>query len=52
MALRIYGLEQALELVTAGDDDEENLSDDEMVGDFVTDSGQSVVLSGETLSRA
>ena len=28
MALRMYGLEQALELVTAGDDDEENLSDD------------------------
>ena len=52
MALRMYGLEQALELVTTGDDDEENLSDDEMVGDFVTDSGQNVVLSGDTLSRA
>ena len=52
MALRMFGLEQALELVTAGDNDEENLSDDEMVGDFVTDSGQNVVLSGETLARA
>ena len=47
MVLRTYGLEQALELVTAGDN--ENLSDDEMVGN-ITDSGQSV-LSGETLSR-
>ena len=52
MALRMYGLEQALELVTASDDNEENLSDNEMVGEFVTDSGQSVVLSGETLARA
>ena len=52
MALRMFGLEQVLELVTAGDNDEENLSDDEMVGDFVTDSGQNVVLSGETLARA
>ena len=48
MVLRTYGLEQALELVTAGDN--ENLSDDEMVGNIITDSGQSV-LSGETLSR-
>ena len=52
MALRMYGLQQALELFTASADDEEGLSEDEMlVGDFVTDGGQSVVLSGEALSR-
>ena len=52
MALRMYGLEQALELVTASADDEEGLSEDEMpVGYFVTDSGQSVVLSGKALLR-
>ena len=30
---------------------EENLSEDEMVGDFITEGGKSVVLSGDMLSR-
>ena len=52
-----YGLrktiEQALELVTTSSlDDDGDLSGDEVVGDFVSEEGQSVVLSGETLSCA
>ena len=52
MLLQMYGLGQALELVTAGTDDDEGLSNDEMpVGNIITGGGQSVILSGETLTR-
>lgn len=53
MLLQMYGLGQAFELVTASAaaDDEEGLSDDKMpVGDIITGSSQSVVLSAETLT--
>ena len=34
-----------------GSDGEEELSEDKIVGDFVTEGGESVVLSSEMLSR-
>ena len=37
--------------MTARGSDEEELSEDEIIGDFVTEGGESVVLSSEILSR-
>ena len=52
MALQKFSVAEAVGLLTArGTDDEEELSEDEMIGDFVTVGGESVVLSSEMLSR-
>ena len=52
MALQKFSVAEAVGLLTArGSDDEEELSEDEIIGDFVTEGGESVVLSSEMLSR-
>ena len=38
-------------LTLRGSDDEEELSEDEIIGGFVTEGGESIVLSSEMLSR-
>ena len=52
MALQKFSVADAVGLLTArGSDDEEELSEDEIIGNFVTEGGESVVLSSEILSR-
>ena len=52
MALQKFSVADAVGILTArGSDDEEELSEDEIIGDFVTEGGESVVLSSEMLSR-
>ena len=52
MALQKLDVAKAVGLLTArGSNDEEELSEDEKIGDFVTEGGKSVVLSSEMLSR-
>ena len=52
IALQKFSVAEAVGLLTArGTNDEEELSEDEMIGDFVTEGGESVVLSSEMLSR-
>ena len=47
-----FSVADAVGLLTArGSDDEEELSEDKIIGDFVTEDGESVVLSSEMLSR-
>ena len=51
MALEKFNVEKAVGLLMAhGSDDEEELSEDEIIGDFVTEVGESVGLSSEMLS--
>ena len=52
MALQKSNFAEAVGLLTAhGSDDEEELSEDKIIGDFVTEGGESVVLSSEMLFR-
>ena len=54
MALQKFRVAEAIGLLpVCGSDDEEELSEDEIIGDFVTEGGESVVLSrsGEMLSQ-
>ena len=52
MALQKFSVADAIGLLTArGSEGEEELSEDEIIGDFVTEGGESVVLSSEMLSR-
>ena len=51
MALQKFSVAEAVGLLTTRGSDEEELSEDEIIGDFVTERGESVVLSSEMLSR-
>ena len=52
IALQKFSVADAVGLLTArGSDDEEELSEDEIIGDFVTEGDESVVLPSEMLSR-
>ena len=52
MAPEKFSVADAVGLLTArGSDDEEELSEDERIGNFVTEGGENVVLSSEILSR-
>ena len=52
MALQKFSAAEAVSHLTAhGSDDEEELSEDEVIDDFVTEGGESIVLSSEMLSR-
>ena len=52
MALQKFSVADTVGLLTArGYEDEEELSEDEIIGDFVTEGGESIVLSSEMLSR-
>ena len=52
MALQKFSVDEAVGLLMArGSDDEGELSEDEIIGDFVREGGESVVLSSEMLSR-
>ena len=52
MALRNFSIVEDVGLLTTfGSNDEEVLSEDEMIGNFMTEGGGSVVLSSEMLSR-
>ena len=52
MALQKFSIAEAVGLLTAcGLDDEEELSKDKIIGNFVTEGGKSIVLSSEMLSR-
>ena len=52
MALQKFSVADAVGLLTArGSDDAEELSEDEIIGHFVTEGGESIVLSSEMLSR-
>ena len=51
MALQKFSVADAVGLLTARGSDEEELSEDEIIGDFVTEGGESIVLSSEMLSR-
>ena len=52
MALQKSSVAEAVSLLMArGSDDEEELSEDEIIGDFVTEGGESIVLSSELLSQ-
>ena len=52
MALQKFSIAEAdVDLLTArGSDNEEELSEDEIICDFVTEGGESVVLSSKMLS--
>ncbi len=51
MALQKFGVAKAVGLLTArGSDDEEEVSKDKIIGDFVREGGESIVLSSEMLS--
>ena len=51
MAPKKLRIAKAVGLLTArGSDNEDDLSEDKMIGDFVTEGGESVVLSSEMLS--
>ena len=51
MALQKFSVAETIGLLTAhGSDDEEEVSEDEIIGDFVREGGESVVLSSKMLS--
>ena len=51
MALQKFNVAEAVDLLTVcSSDDKEELSEDEMMGDFMTESGENIVLSSEKLS--
>ena len=52
MALQKFSAAEDIGHLTAhGSDNEEELSEDEVIDDFVTEGGESIVLSSEMLSR-
>ena len=52
MALKTFSVTEAVGLLTVcGSGDEEEPSEDEIIGDFAANSGESVLLSSEMLSR-
>ena len=52
MALQKLSVAKAVGLLTpCGSDDDEELSEDEIIGNFVTEGGESIVLSSDMLSR-
>ena len=51
MALQKFNVAEAVDLLTVcSSDDKEEISEDEMMGDFMTESGENIVLSSEKLS--
>ncbi len=51
MALQKFSVTEAVGLLTARDSDDEELSEDEKIGNFVTEGSESLNLSSEMLSR-
>ena len=52
MALQKFSVADVIGLLTVhGSEDEKELSKDEIISDFVTEGGESVVLSSDMLSR-
>ena len=52
MALQMFSVDEAIDFLMEGNpDDEECLSEDELVSNFVTEGDESVVLFGDILSQ-
>ena len=51
MAFQRFSVADGLGLFVCCSDDEEELSEDEMIGNFMAEGGESIVLSSEMLSQ-